>query len=268
MTPTSYRAIRVESEGPAWRVVLNRPEVRNAHDLDMFKELVDAFRTAEDDDGCRCIVLTGAGTVFCAGQDLRFTRAADGRARDEYGKWNVAARQCIQRNAKPVVAAVNGPAIGGGVYLATACDLVVAVDTAFFQMGEIYAGNHSGGAHLFTIGRARALELALLGRRLPAPKALEWGLINKCVPAAELNGAVADYVDALIELPPLALRYTKSATNLLLDTAGFSAALEAGGAMQRYLGLTPDGLEAKIAFAEHRKPQFTGKMPRPQEPSE
>lgn len=265
MTATSYQALLVERQGPTWRVVLNRPEVRNAHDLEMLKELVDAFRTAEDADDCRCIVLTGAGTVFCAGQDIRFTRNADGRARDEYGKWNVAARQCIQRNAKPVVAAVNGPAIGGGVFLATACDLVVTVDTAYFQMGEIYAGNHSGGAHLFTIGRARALELALLGRRLPAPKALEWGLINKCVTPAELNEAVADYVNALIELPPLALRYTKSATNLLLDTAGFSSALEAGGTMQRYLGLTPDGLEAKVAFAERRKPRFTGEIPRAKE---
>src|SRR5690606_21459215 len=157
----------------------------------------------------------GAGEVFSAGQDLRFTRSADARDTDEYGRWNVAARQRIQRNFKPVVAAVNGPAIGGGAYLATACDLIVAVDTAFFQMREIQAGNHSGGSFLFTIGRARSLELSLLGRRIPAPQAEAWGLINRSVPKAEFEAAVDDYVQALCELPPLAVRYTKSATNVL-----------------------------------------------------
>ena len=260
---SAYQSIRIEKErdGAVWRVILNRPQVKNAHDLDTFRELVAAFDEVENDPECRCAVLTGAGNFFSAGQDLRFTRSADARAVDEYGRWNVAARQRIQRNFKPVVAAVNGPAIGGGVYLATACDLVVAVDTAFFQMGEIQAGNHSGGAFVFTVGRARSLEMALLGRRVPAPQAEAWGLINRAVPAEEFQAAVDDYVNALLELPPLALRYTKSATNILLDTAGFSTHLEAGAPMQRYLGLTPDGREAKIAFSERRKPHFTGDYP-------
>ncbi len=262
----TYKALKIDQKGPVWRVALNRPEVRNAHDLATFKELVSAFDEAESDPDCRCIVLAAEGPVFCAGQDLGFTRSASGRDRDEYGKWNVAARQKIQRNAKPVVAAVNGPAIGGGVYLATACDLVVAADTAFFQMGEIHAGNHGGGSHLFTIGRARSLELALLGRRISAKTALEWGLINKCVPLADLQSEVDDYVNALVELPPLALRYTKAAANLQLDMAGFSSLLDAGAAMQRYLGVTPDGIEAKRAFKEKRKPRFSGVLPEPPEP--
>ena len=257
-----YKSIRIDRAGPVWRVVLNRPEVRNAHDLDMFKEIVAAFDEVGNDPDCRCAVLTAEGDVFCAGQDLRFTRTADARAVDAYGRWNVAARQRIQRNFKPVVAAVNGAAIGGGVYLATACDLVVAVDTAYFQMREIQAGNHSGGSYLFTVGRARSLEMSLLGRRIPAPQAEAWGLINRSVPAAEFQAAVDDYVNALVELPPLAIRYTKNATNLLLDMAGFSTHMEAGAPMQRYLGLTPDGREAKRAFAERRKPRFTGDYPR------
>lgn len=256
-----YQSIRIDKQGSVWRVVLNRPEVRNAHDLDMFKELVAAFDEIENDPGCRCAVLTGAGDMFSAGQDLRFTRSADAQAIDAYGRFNVAARQRIQRNFKPVVAAVNGPAIGGGVYLATACDLVVAVDTAYFQMREIQAGNHSGGAFLFTVGRARSLELSLLGRRVSAPQAEAWGLINRSVPAAAFDAAVADYVDALLELPPLAIRYTKSATNLLLDSAGFSTHSEASAPMQRYLSLSPDGREAKRAFNERRKPRFTGAYP-------
>lgn len=257
-----YKSIRIDKAGPVWRVVLNRPEVRNAHDLDMFREIVAAFDEVENAPECRCAVLAAEGDVFCAGQDLRFTRTADAQAVDAYGRWNVAARQRIQRNFKPVVAAVNGPAIGGGVYLATACDLVVAVDTAYFQMREIQAGNHSGGSFVFTVGRARSLELSLLGRRITAPQAEAWGLINRSVPAAEFQAAVDDYVNALVELPPLAIRYTKNATNLLLDMAGFSTHMEAGAPMQRYLGLTPDGREAKRAFAERRKPQFTGDYPR------
>lgn len=257
-----YQTIRVERNSSVWRIILNRPEVRNAHDLQTFKELSAAFDEAQDTPDCRCIVLTGEGDVFCAGQDLRFIRTADEQARDDYGRWNVATRQRIQRNFKPVVAAVNGPAIGGGVYLATACDLVVAVNTAFFQMREIVAGNHAGGSFMFTIGRARSLEMSLLGRRVTAEQAESWGLINRCVTKEQFQAAVDDYVSALIELPPLALRYTKSATNLLLDMAGFSTLLEAGGAMQRYLGVTRDAREAKAAFAEGRMPHFTGELPK------
>jgi enoyl-CoA hydratase/carnithine racemase len=261
MTGSDYTAIRVEQDGPVWRVVLARPEVRNAHDLRTFRELVAAFDAAEQDPTCRCVVLAADGPVFCAGQDLHFMATADARDRDEYGRWNVAARQRIQRNFKPVVAAVSGPAVGGGVYLATACDLVVAVDTAFFQMREISAGNHSGGAHLFTVGRARSLELNLLGGRLSAPDAAAWGLINRSVPAADFDEAVAAYTSQLAALPPLAVRYTKSATNLLLDSAGFSTLLDAGAPMQRYLGLTHDGAEAKAAFRERRAPVYTGELP-------
>ena len=257
-----FKSLIVEKNGPVWRVVLNRPEVRNAHDLEMFKELVQAFTEVEDDPDCRCAILTGAGDMFSAGQDLRFTRSADAQAIDAYGRWNTQARQRIQRNFKPVIAAVNGPAIGGGCYLATACDLVVAVDTAFFQMPEIRAGNHAGGAFLFTIGRARSLELTLLGGRISAQRAAAWGLINRVVSAQDFEAAVDDYAQALAKLPPLALRYTKSACNLLLDSAGFSGHMEAGGPMQRYLGLTPDGREAKRAFVEKRDPVFTGAYPK------
>lgn len=254
--------IRIDKRGPVTRVVLARPEVRNAHDLTTFLELAEAFDAVERDPECRCAVLTGDGDFFSSGQDLRFTRAASSADIDAYGRANVAARQRIQRNHKPVVAAVNGPAIGGGAYLATACDLVVAVDTAYLQMREIQAGNHAGGAFLFSVGRVRSLEMSLLGRRIPAPQAEAWGLINRSVPAADFEWEVNDFVDALCELPPLAIRYTKASTNLLLDSAGFSTHMEAGGPMQRYLGLSPDGREAKRAFAEKRAPVFTGELPR------
>ena len=98
----SYTSIRVHDDGPIRRIVLSRPEVRNAHDLRMFQELVSAFDDAERDDSCRCVVLAADGPVFCAGQDLRFMATATARDKDEYGRWNVAARQRIQRNFKPL----------------------------------------------------------------------------------------------------------------------------------------------------------------------
>jgi enoyl-CoA hydratase/carnithine racemase len=256
-----FTSIRMEMDEPIWRIVLSRPEVRNAHDLVTFQELVAAFDEAERDDSCRCVVLAADGPVFSAGQDLQFQKTATAREKDDYGLWNVAARQRIQRNFKPVVAAVNGPAVGGGTYLATACDLVVAVDTAFFQMREIKAGNHSGGAHLFTVGRSRSLEMNLLAHRIPATQALDWGLINRCVPAADFEATVAEIAAELAALPPLAVRYTKAATNLLLDIAGFSQLLDAGSPMQRYLALTADSVEAKDAIREKRDPVFTGGFP-------
>jgi enoyl-CoA hydratase/carnithine racemase len=263
MTGFGFDHLKVTAAGPAWRVSIDRPETRNAHNTQTFRELVAVFEAAEGDPACRCVVLTGAGDIFSAGQDLSFTRAATPEEADEYGRWNVAARQRIQRNHKAVVAAVNGPAIGGGAYLATACDVVVAVDSAWFQMREIHAGNHAGGHALFTVGRARSLEMNLLGRRISAAQALDWGLINEVVPADAFEAAVDAVVAEIAALPPLAVRYTKAATNLLLDSAGFSAHLDAIAPMQRYLGLSPDGREAKSAFLEKRKPGFTGALPKP-----
>jgi enoyl-CoA hydratase/carnithine racemase len=263
MTDSGFDHLSVEKSDGLWRVTINRPEIRNAHNSQTFGELLAAFEAAEVDSSCRCVVLTGAGDIFSAGQDLGFTRSATPEEADEYGRLNVATRQKIQRNHKPVVAAVNGPAIGGGAYLATACDIVVAADTAWFQMREIHAGNHAGGHGLFTIGRARSLEMNLLGRRISAEKALDWGLINEVVPREELDAAVDAVVAEIMALPPLAVRYTKAATNLLLDSAGFSSHLEAIAPMQRYLSLSPDGREAKAAFLEKRKPNFTGNLPRP-----
>jgi enoyl-CoA hydratase/carnithine racemase len=105
------------------------------------------------------------------------------------------------------------------------------------------------------------MELNLLGRRVSATEAAAWGLINRAVPAADFDEAVAEYTRELCTLPPLAVRYTKTATNLLLDMAGYSQWLEAGAPMQRYLSLTRDGIEAKAAIREKRNPLFTGEMP-------
>lgn len=255
--------IEVEVVGAVWTFVLARPELRNAHDLQTFKELSFALNEAEQNDDCRCVVLRGEGEYFCRGQDFDWMKGASPREQDQYGRWNVETREKIRRLYKPVVAAVNGPAIGGGAYLATACDLIVAVDTAYFEMLEIWVGHHSGGAHLFSVGRARSMEMNLLGGRISATKAEAWGLINAAVSADQFDNRVDDFVKTLCALPPLSVRYTKAASNLLLDMAGYSQWLEAGSPMQRYLTLTPDGARAKAAARERKPtPPFNGQMPR------
>lgn len=260
MTKT-FDSLLVSQTGAVWTITLNRPEVKNAHDTLVFQEISQALEMLEGNDECRCIVMTGSGDFFSSGQDLRFTATATSEQMNEYGYWNEGTRQRMQRSPKPIIAAVNGPAVGGGSYIAMSCDLVVAVDTAYFQMREIQAGNHSGGVALLSVGRARSLEMSLLGRKLTAPEAERWGLINRCVPAAEFADAVNDYAMALAELPPLAIKYTKMSTNILMDSAGYSNHLAASGTMQNYLTMSPDGREAKLAFKEKRKPVFTGAMP-------
>jgi enoyl-CoA hydratase/carnithine racemase len=258
---TSFDSLLIEQAGLVWTITMNRPEVKNAHDTHVFQELSQALLLLEAEAECRCIVITGKGDFFSSGQDLRFTATATSEQMNEYGFWNEGTRQRMQRSPKPIVAAVNGPAVGGGSYIAMSCDLIVAVDTAYFQMREIQAGNHSGGVALLSVGRARSLDMSLIGRRVTAPEAERWGLINRCVPAEEFDEAVKDYATALSELPPLAIKYTKMSTNILMDSAGYSNHLAASGTMQNYLTMSPDGREAKLAFKEKRKPVFTGAMP-------
>lgn len=258
--------VRVERrEAAAW-IWLARAEKRNALTTATFEQLVAALDQAEADPDVRCVVLAAEGPVFCAGQDLKFTHSASGRDYESYGRWNLQARRRLQNSDKAVVARVQGDAFGGGLLLATACDLVVVADSARLGMPEIRAGAHAGGYHLMTIGRARALELCLLGRPLTATEAESWGLVNRAVPAADLDATVAEFTAQLAALPPLGISYTKRAMNLHLDLAGVSATQDAGAVMQRYLGASPDSREAKRAFAEDRQPRFTGELPSAPEP--
>lgn len=248
---------RYEVDGARAVITFCRPERRNALDTEVLRELIAALDSAEEDDAVRVVVLTGDGPVFCAGQNLKFTLGASLEEKQEYQRQNYAARDRLRRLAKPVIARVQGDALGGGTYLATSCDLVVAVKDARFAMREIHSGEQSGGAHLFTIGRARSNEMSLLGRYVFGDEAERWGLINRAVDREDLDHAVGDYADALASLPPLGLKYTKRAQNLLLDMAGYAAHLDAQLG-QDFLFMTEDAKEARRAFAEKRSPRFIG----------
>ena len=252
--------VSVRREGPVTTISLDRPEKRNALNTELCRQLVASFDEVGRDDEVRCIVLAAEGPVFCAGQDLQFTLDADLDAWEEYRLWNRRMRDTIQNVPKPVVGRIQGHALGGGMWIATSCDLIVASTDAEFAMREIRAGVHSGGAHMFSVGRARAMEINMLGRRLPAAEAERWGLINRAVPPDELDAAVRDFTDELVALPPLGLKYTKVAANLLLKMAGFDAVLDAGPG-HPYLFLTDDAREAKQSILERREPRFTGRRP-------
>jgi enoyl-CoA hydratase/carnithine racemase len=258
-----YETLAYETGDKVATITFNRPERRNALDTQVCGELIDAMHTAEADPDVLCVVLTGSGKVFCAGQNLKFTLSSDPQAYDEYRRINRRMRDTIQRLDKPVIAKVQGDAIGGGTYIATCCDLIVAVPDARFAMREINAGIHSGGAHLFTIGRARSIEMNMLGRHVDAVEAERWGLINRVAPPEELDAAVNDYVQEILALPPLSVRYTKFATNMLLDMAGYWAWLDAHVGIHPSLSWTEDGKEAKRAFLEKRAPNFTGRISAP-----
>lgn len=252
--------VQIEQEGPVAHIWMARPEKRNALNTEFCQQLLAAFESVENDDDVRVIVFAARGPVFCAGQDLAFTSSATLDEWEVYRVWNRRIRDKIQQIGKPVVARVQGHALGGGMWLATCCDLIVAAESAEFAMREIHAGVHSGSAHILTVGRQRAMEINMLGRRITAAEAERWDLVNKVVPDDEIDAGVKEFTDQLAALPPLGLKYTKIAANLLLDIAGHYTALDASPG-HPYLFLTEDSREAKLSFVERRKPVFTGQRP-------
>lgn len=168
-------------------------------------------------------------------------------------------REYITTMLKPVIARIQGPAAGGGVYIATCCDIIVAVDDSWFAMREIHAGGHSGGSHLLSIGLQRAREINLTGRRVPAPEAERIGLINRSVPRDQLDEVVQDYIDQILAVPPLGVQATKQAMRIAMEAAGYATTFRGARAASGILAGTEDSREAKRAFVEKRPPVFKGR---------
>src|SRR4051795_1385621 len=198
-----YETVQVERRGGELRITLNRPEAMNAWNKQFGEDLRAAIEAAAADPEVRAVTITGAGRAFSSGADLKagFDPSPSGRPdvhsalTDRYHPIITG----IRRMPKPVVAGVNGPAVGIGLSLALAADLVIARESAYFLLAFVNIGLvPDGGSSLFVperVGFARASEMALLGERIPARKALEWGLINRVVADDEFDGEV----DALAE---------------------------------------------------------------------
>src|SRR5215813_14797479 len=193
-----FERIVYTKEPPRATIRLNRPEVLNAFDFRMLRELARACEDASWDDDIHVVVLTGAGRAFCVGANLR-TWADEGYVGNEreYWKWfgaMDAGVTALRRIGKPTVARINGICVGGGNELQMACDLAVMVDDAFIRhVGPEHGSVPAGGATQWLpimIGDRRARELLMLCEELPAPQAAAWGLVNRVVPRAELDRTV------------------------------------------------------------------------------
>ncbi len=262
----SYETMIWEQDGGIGRITLNRPENLNAWNTQFGLDLKDIVEKASSDDSVRAVLLTGAGRGFSSGADLKagFDMAApDGkpdikrRLHELYHPIIVGLRTM----PKPVICAVNGPAAGIGVSLALSCDIVYATESSFFQLAFVNIGlMPDGGSTLFVparVGKARAFEMAMLGERVPAQQALDWGLINKVFPDAGLMPAAEELVAKMATGPTASYASAKQALNAMIYTRmDEQLALEAE--LQHALGRSNDFIEGGMAFIQKREPEFTG----------
>jgi 2-(1,2-epoxy-1,2-dihydrophenyl)acetyl-CoA isomerase len=222
-TPSSApQHVRYEHAAPLATITLDRPEAKNAYSDEMCEQLVAALDRAELDDSVRCVILTGAGDAFHAGGDIKAMRARSGmfagdpaQLRTRYVRGIQAVPRRIAEFSKPLIAAINGAAIGAGLDLACMCDLRIAsaeakLGSTFVKVGLVPG---DGGAYFLTrvVGFARALELVLTGRVIGAQEALSIGLVHEVVAADELMRVACARANAIAELPPIAVQLTKRA---------------------------------------------------------
>jgi len=206
-------------EGPVARVVLNRPEARNALNLQMCVELRRLFEELDGDSGIRVVLLSSAGPVFCAGADLKERVDKDERWVLERRKASFAAYDAIARCGKPVVALVQGPVVGSGGEILMSCDFAIASQNTTFRFPEPQWGTVGATQRLQrVIGKMRAKELLFTGRVMPVQEAYGLGLVARVVPHDELAGAGEEVAAAIAAAPPLAIALTKQAVDLGHET--------------------------------------------------
>jgi dehydration protein DpgD len=260
--------VRYDKTGHVARVTLDRPAVLNAMDLRTHRELAAVWDDIEADDDIRVAVLTGAGDrSFSVGQDLHETARlnAEGAAPTTFGSRGRPGWPRLTERfelSKPVVARVNGYALGGGFELALACDIVVAAEHAVFALPEVRLGLVPGAGGAFRLARQIPLKIAmghlLTGRRMTADQALRYGLVNDVVPAAELDDRVTDWTDDLVRSAPLSVRALKQSVLASLDMPLPQAFATRFSWEERRLA-GPDALEGPQAFAERRDPVWHGR---------
>ena len=247
-------------------VTLNRPDKLNAFNTAMHQALRTALEEAASDEGCRAVLLTGAGRAFCAGQDLgdRDPSAPDGPTDlgDTLERLYNPLIGLIRGMEKPVICAVNGVAAGAGANIALACDIVLAARSARFIQAFCKIGlvPDSGGTWTLTrhLGEARAKGLALTGRPLSGEEAAEWGLIWQVIDDDALMMEARSLVEGLAAGPTIGLALTKKAIQAA-GTNSLEAQLDLERDYQREAGQTPDFAEGVTAFLEKRAPNFTGR---------
>jgi 2-(1,2-epoxy-1,2-dihydrophenyl)acetyl-CoA isomerase len=260
-----YETVNLYRRGPGAKVELNRPDRMNAWNNQFSLDLLAAIREVTEDPGVRAVLITGAGRAFSSGADLKEAAGqADGGPFDVYRVLTERYHPLItgiRRMPKPVIAAVNGPAAGIGLSLALACDLVVAAESAYFSLAFVNIGLvPDGGSSLFVpsrVGFARAAELAMLGERLDARQALDWGLINRVWPDEEFGEETGKLLDRLASGATKSYAGTKRQLNQWLYER-MEAQLEFEAQIQKEMAASGDFAEGLAAFAEKRPPRFSG----------
>jgi 2-(1,2-epoxy-1,2-dihydrophenyl)acetyl-CoA isomerase len=248
-------------------ITLNRPEVLNAFNDALTRELHEALKSAERDSSVSVIVITGSGRAFSSGQDLgdlkeKYVPGFIPNLGDDLRKRYNPIIKRIREMEKPVIAAVNGVAAGAGCSLALACDMRIASDQASFIEVFIHVGliPDSGSTFMLPrlVGLGQAMELCMTGQKIDANEALRLGLVNQVVPAAELTAATTKIAGRLAGLPARAIALTKRLLNQSLQN-DLDAQLEAEAYDQETAGKTADHYEGVVAFLQKRKPNFQGK---------
>jgi 2-(1,2-epoxy-1,2-dihydrophenyl)acetyl-CoA isomerase len=270
--PDTFRAmpsVNLHRDGAAATIELNRPEALNAWNGALGDELLEAVRSVAGDDGVRAVVVTGAGRAFSSGADLRDLTGREDRTPEGH----VDVRRVLDERyhpiittirtmPKPVLAAVNGPAVGIGMSLALAADLVVAAESAYFLLAFVNIGLvPDGGSSLFVpsrVGLARASEMAMLGERVPAAKALEWGLVNRVVSDATLMSEADALADRLANGPTRSYAGTKQQLNAW-QFSRIEGQLELEATLQQEMAQSRDFMEGVAAFVSKREARFEGR---------
>ena len=261
-----YQTLQLFRTGAAAKIVLNRPERLNAWSNALSADLLSALSDLAGDDEVRAVMLTGAGRAFCSGADLR--EGAEGAAADRgldtagvLTRWYHPIVTTIREMPKPVISAVNGPAVGAGLSLALSADLVVAKESAYFLLAFVNIGLvPDAGSSLFVpsrVGFARAAEMALLGEPVPAPKAVDIGLINACWPDGEFDEKAEALLVRLSNGPTRSYAGTKRELNHWVY-ARMAEHLAVEASIQGELGKSKDFAEGVAAFLEKRPARFTG----------
>jgi len=258
-----YATILHEAADGVVTITLNRPEVHNAMNEQMRQELTRCFGDLATSDAARVVVVTGAGErAFSAGADIREFVEPQVPVRFRETRKRVDFRQAMDRCPQPIIGAIRGYALGGGLELALACDIRIAGEDAQLGLTEVNLAIIPGGGGTQRlprlIGRGRALEMILTGARIDAREAWRIGLVERVVPAADVLAAARELARTLAEKAPVALRYAKEAVVKGLELP-LADGLRLENDLATLLRTTEDRVEGAKAFLEKRKPRFTGK---------
>ena len=252
--------VTVEQDGAVGVVTLNRPDARNALSPQLMEELAEAIAAFDSDEQVHCIVVAGSDEVFAAGADIK--AMAERSFADILNASTMPFWQRIAACRTPTIAAVSGFALGGGCELALLCDLIVASETAEFGQPEITLGIIPGGGGTQrlarVLGKQRAMELVLTGRRIEAKEALQLGFVNMVTPKRKWLEEAISLAHVVARRPPLAVRLAKQAV-LAADDMTLAAGLAHERRLYELAMATEDRVEGMRAFIEKRRPQFKGR---------